>query len=138
MEKVLIHIEDLTVAYHEKPVLWDNDIDIMENSRTAIIGPNGAGKSTLLKAILDLQKKISGKVIIDGKSFKEIKKQVAYIPQVSSVNWDFPTTVIDVVLMGRYVHLGWIKRPTKEDRKLAEEALCKIGLYEFKDRQISD
>lgn len=138
MEKVLIHIEDLTVAYHDKPVLWDNDLDIIKNSRTAIIGPNGAGKSTLIKAILDIQKRISGKIYIEGKTFKEVKKDIAYIPQINSVNWDFPITVIDVVLMGRYVHLGWIKRPTKEDRILAEKALEKIGLLEFKERQISE
>ncbi|WP_036730569.1 metal ABC transporter ATP-binding protein [Peptoniphilus mikwangii] len=137
MEKIIIKVEDLTIAYHDKPVLWDNDIDIMENSRTAIIGPNGAGKSTLLKGILGLQKKLSGEVLIMGKPFKDVQKEIAYIPQASSVNWDFPTTVLDVVLMGRYVHLGWIKRPSKKDYEIAYKALETIGMSEFKDRQIS-
>ncbi|SHH50279.1 manganese/zinc/iron transport system ATP-binding protein [Anaerosphaera aminiphila DSM 21120] len=137
MDDIIIKVEDLSIAYDDKPVLWDNDIDIVKNSRTAIVGPNGAGKSTLIKGILGLKKKLSGKVSIMGKDIREVKKEIAYIPQSSSVNWDFPTTVIDVVLMGRYVHLGWIKRPAKSDLKLAEEALEKIGMLEFKDRQIS-
>lgn len=137
MEDVIVQVEDLTMAYHDKPVLWDNDVDIIRNSRTAIVGPNGAGKSTLLKGILGLEKTLSGEVYIMGQSLKKVKKQIAYIPQASSVNWDFPTTVLDVVLMGRYVHLGWIKRPTEDDRVIAEKALKKIGMYDFKDRQIS-
>lgn len=136
-EKIIIEVEDLTIAYHDKPVLWDNDIQIVENSRTAIIGPNGAGKSTLLKGILGLQKKLSGEIQIMGKTLEEVKKKIAYIPQAGSVNWDFPTTVFDVVLMGRYVHLGWIKRPGKKDYEIAEAALAKIGMLDLKDRQIS-
>lgn len=138
MDKVIIRVEDLTIAYHDKPVLWDNDVEIMENSITAIIGPNGAGKSTLIKGILGLKKSLSGKVEIMDKNFKEVQKEIAYIPQTSSVNWDFPTTVLDVVLMGRYVHLGWIKRPSKSDIDIALNALITIGMEEFKDRQISE
>ena len=138
MKDVIIKVEDMTIAYADKPVLWDNDIDIINNSITAIIGPNGAGKSTLIKGILNLQKKLSGSVTIMGKSFEEVKKKIAYIPQTASVNWDFPTTVLDVVLMGRYVHLGWLKRPTKEDYGLARKALKKIGMEDFEDRQISE
>lgn len=137
MENIIIKARDLTIAYHDKPVLWDNDIDIVENSRTAIIGPNGAGKSTLIKGILGLQKKLSGSIQIMDKPFKEVKKKIAYMPQTSSVNWDFPTTVMDVVLMGRYIHLGWIKRPGKGDRLIAQKALERIGMLEYKDRQIS-
>ncbi len=137
MAEYIVEVEDLTIAYHDKPVLWDNDVKIVKNSRTAIIGPNGAGKSTLLKGILGLQEKLSGEVRIMGKNFDEVQKKIAYIPQASSVNWDFPTTVMDVVLMGRYVHLGWIKRPRKKDVEIAEEALKRIGMYEFKERQIS-
>ncbi|MBP2025671.1 metal ABC transporter ATP-binding protein [Peptoniphilus stercorisuis] len=138
MKDVIVQVEDLTMAYHDKPVLWDNDVDIIKGSRTAIIGPNGAGKSTLLKGILGLKKTLSGSVLIMDKPLKEVKKEIAYIPQASSVNWDFPTTVMDVVLMGRYVHLGWIKRPRKEDYKKAEDALKTIDMYDFKDRQISE
>lgn len=138
MKDVIISVRDLTIAYNDKPVLWDNDIDFIKNSITAIVGPNGAGKSTLLKGILGLQKILSGKIEIMGSSIKEMKKEIAYIPQSSSVNWSFPTTVFDVVLMGRYANLGWIKRPGKKDRILAEEAIDKIGLKDFKNRQISE
>ncbi|MDO5725822.1 MAG: metal ABC transporter ATP-binding protein [Tissierellia bacterium] len=134
---IIVKVEDMTIAYHDKPVLWDNDVDIYENSITAIIGPNGAGKSTLIKGILGLQKTLSGEVSIMGKDFKSVQNQIAYIPQASSVNWDFPTTVLDVVLMGRYVHLGWIKRPRQKDKEIALKALETIGMSEFKDRQIS-
>ena len=138
MEDIIVKVEDLTVAYLDKPVLWDNDVNIIKGSRTAIVGPNGAGKSTLLKSILGLKKPLSGVVKIMGKNLKDVKKQIAYIPQAASVNWDFPTTVLDVVLMGRYVHLGWIKRPKREDYEIAKNSLEKIGMYEFKDRQISE
>ncbi|WP_243343808.1 metal ABC transporter ATP-binding protein [Anaerococcus sp. AGMB09787] len=137
MQKAIIKVEDLTMAYQDKPVLWDTDIEIEDNSITAIIGPNGAGKSTLLKGILGLKKKLAGKVEIMGQDLKEVKKDIAYIPQSSSVNWDFPTTVLDVVLMGRYVHLGWLRRPRKKDTDLALAALRKIEMEDFKDRQIS-
>ncbi len=137
MARVIIEVEDLTMAYQDKPVLWDNDVDIIENSRTAIIGPNGAGKSTFLKGILGLLPSLSGYVKFMGRPLKEVREKVAYIPQSKSVNWDFPTTALDVVLMGRYVHLGWIKRPTKIDYRIAEEALERMGMGEYRDRQIS-
>ncbi len=137
MEEVIIKVEDLTIAYHDKPVLWDNDVNIVKNSITAVIGPNGAGKSTLIKGILGLQKKLSGEILIMGEPFKRVQKKINYIPQASAVNWDFPTTVLDVVLMGRYVHLGWIKRPGKKDVEIAKKAIERIGLSDFKSRQIS-
>ena len=137
MEEVIVKVEDLTIAYHDKPVLRDNDINIIKNSVTAVIGPNGAGKSTLIKGILGLQKKLSGEILIMGEPLKKVQKKIAYIPQTSEANWDFPTTVMDVVLMGRYVHLGWFRHPKREDREKAEAALKRIGMYEFKDRQIS-
>lgn len=137
MEKVAVHVEDMTMAYREQPVLWDIDLDIAEASRTAIIGPNGAGKSTMMKGILNLMKPLSGKVEILGVPYHKVYRKIAYIPQTSSVNWDFPSTVEDVVLMGRYVHLGWIKRPSKEDRRLAKEALEKMEMLDYSDRQIS-
>ena len=122
MEEVIVKVEDLTIAYHDKPVLRDNDINIIKNSVTAVIG---------------LQKKLSGEILIMGEPLKKVQKKIAYIPQTSEVNWDFPTTVMDVVLMGRYVHLGWFRHPKREDREKAEAALKRIGMYEFKDRQIS-
>lgn len=110
MENVL-KIEDLTVAYDNKPVLWDIDLDIPKGQLICIIGPNGAGKSTLIKSILGLIKPISGTILFEEKySYKEIKKKISYVPQRGSVDWNFPTTVFDVVLMGRYGHIGWFKK----------------------------
>ena len=137
MNKEIIKVEDLTMAYHDKPVLWDVDISIPEGSRTAIIGPNGAGKSTLLKGILGLQKKLSGEITVFGEPVKRVIKKIAYIPQKGSVNWDFPTTVTDVVLMGRYGHLGWIRRPGRKDKDYAARAIDMMGLTAVKERQIS-
>lgn len=136
-KQTLIHMEDVTISYHEKPVLWDVDLSIPEGSRTAIIGPNGAGKSTLLKGILDLIQPISGEITLWGKSFHEVRKRIAYVPQTGSVNWDFPTTVLDVVTMGQYVHLGWFRRPKKSHRQKAMEALAEMGMNDFAHRQIS-
>ena len=134
----VIHIEDLTMAYRETPVLWDIDLDVPEHVRCAIVGPNGAGKSTLLKGILGLVKPVSGAVQLWGKPLSAVHKQIAYVPQRGSVHWDFPTTVFDVVLMGRYAHLGLVRRPGKEDRALAMEALDKMKMADFADRQISE
>ena len=106
--------------------------------RCAIAGPNGAGKSTLLKGILGLLKPVSGAVLLWGKPLSAVHKQIAYVPQRGSVHWDFPTTVFDVVLMGRYAHLGLVHRPGKEDRALAMEALDKMKMADFADRQISE
>lgn len=134
----VIHVEDLTMAYRETPVLWDIDLDVPECVRCAIVGPNGAGKSTLLKGILGLLKPVSGAVLLWGKPLSAVHKQIAYVPQRGSVHWDFPTTVFDVVLMGRYAHLGLVHRPGKEDRALAMEALDKMKMADFADRQISE
>ena len=134
----VIHVEDLTMAYRETPVLWDIDLDVPEHVRCAIVGPNGAGKSTLLKGILGLLKPVSGAVQLWGKPLSAVQKQIAYVPQRGSVHWDFPTTVFDVVLMGRYAHLGLIRRPGKEDRALAMDALDKMKMADFAGRQISE
>ena len=134
----VIHVEDLTMAYRETPVLWDIDLDIPAHVRCAIVGPNGAGKSTLLKGILGLLKPVSGEVRLWGKPLSAVHKEIAYVPQRGPVHWDFPTTVFDVVLMGRYAHLGLVRRPGKEDRLLAMDALEKMKMADFADRQISE
>ncbi len=133
----IIEVEDMTVAYQTKPVLWDIDIDIPKSVLMAIVGPNGAGKSTLIKAMLDLIKPVSGNVLFNGSSYKEQRRHIGYVPQSGSVDWDFPANVLDVVLMGRYGILGWIKRPKAEDRAKAMEALEKVGMDGFANRQIS-
>jgi len=133
-----IKIFDLTVSYDLKPVLWDIDLEIPLGALVAIVGPNGAGKSTLIQAILGLVKKVSGEVSFLDQPYKNVQKRIAYVPQRGSVDWDFPTTVFDVVLMGRYGHVGWIKRPSKKDKDKTIEALKKVNMLEFKDRQISE
>jgi len=133
----IIEVEDMTVAYQVVPVLWDVDLKIPKGILMAIVGPNGAGKSTLIKAMLNLIKPISGKVTFNGRSYKEERKNIGYVPQSGSVDWDFPTDVLDVVLMGRYGSLGWVKRPTKKDKEKAVEALEKVGMKDFINRQIS-
>lgn len=133
----IIEVEDMTVAYQTKPVLWDVDLDIPKSVLMAIVGPNGAGKSTLIKAMLDLIKPVSGNVLFNGGSYKSQRQHIGYVPQSESVDWDFPANVLDVVLMGRYGELGWLKRPSAEDKKKAIEALEKVGMKEFANRQIS-
>ena len=132
-----IQIDDLTVAYDYKPVLWDIDLVIPEGVLMAIVGRNGAGKSTLIKSILGLLKPIAGSVRVFGRPYSEQVSQVAYVPQKGSVDWDFPTTALDVVMMGTYGSLGWIKRPGQREKKRALEALEKVGMLEFRSRQIS-
>lgn len=132
-----IAVEDLTVAYREAPVLWDVDMEAPEGTLMAIVGPNGAGKSTLIKAILGLVQPAAGQVRIYGKPYKEQRHRVAYVPQRGSVDWDFPTNALDVVMMGRYGHLGWIRRPGAHEREQAHNALQKVGMEAFASRQIS-
>ena len=136
-KKIAIAVDDLTVAYNYKPVLWDVDLKVPEGVLMAIVGPNGAGKSTLIKSILGIIKPLAGTVSVYGKPYKKQRSLVAYVPQKGSVDWDFPTTALDVVLMGTYGSLGWIKRPGKLQKKMALEALEKVGMLPFKNRQIS-
>lgn len=134
-----LKIEDLTMMYQEKPVIWDISIDIPNGTRTAIIGPNGAGKSTLLKGILNIVKPVSGVITLEGKKInKKTRKKIAYVPQVNEVNWDFPTTVYDVVMMGRYVHHKLLSRITSQDKQIVNEALEIMGMTEYKNRHISE
>lgn len=138
MNRAIVEIEDFSIAYLEKPVVFDVDLNFVENSVTAIIGPNGAGKSTLIKGILGLIKPLSGEVKVFGGKIENSLKRIAYIPQTETVNWDFPVTVKDVVLMGRYVHTGLFKRPSESDKRKALEAIEEMGIMEFCDRQISE
>jgi len=137
MEEVIVKVEDLTIAYHDKPVLKDCDIDIMAGSVTAVIGPNGAGKSTLIKGILGLQNKLAGEILIMGEPIKKVQKKIAYIPQTSEVNWDFPITVEEVVEMASYKKRGWFLPIRNEDREKRDKALEEMGLTELRKRQIS-
>lgn len=135
-----IELQDVSVSYPGKEALTEVGLTIPQASRTAVLGPNGAGKSTLFKAILGLEKMASGQVKIFGQSqdlAKVIQKRVAYIPQASQVNWNFPATVFDMVLMGRYPHINnWLKKPGPLDREIAQSALEKLGLADLSKRQI--
>ena len=132
-----VHVEDLTVSYQSSPVLWDIDFDIPPGVMAAIVGPNGAGKSTLIKSILGLIKPTAGHVTIHGRPYAQQRRKVGYVPQRSSVDWDFPTTALDVVTMGLYGQLGWLRRPGRKEREKALAALARVGMEDFADRQIS-
>jgi manganese/zinc/iron transport system ATP- binding protein len=134
----VVKIEDLTVAYGEHPVLWDIDLEVPPGVLMAIVGPNGAGKSTLIKTVLGLIKPAAGFVTILGKPYSQMKKKVGYVPQRTSVDWDFPTNALDVTLMGTYGRLGWIKRPGPKEKQQALEALEKVGMSDFSGRQINN
>ncbi|GAL86812.1 manganese ABC transporter ATP-binding protein [Sporocytophaga myxococcoides] len=133
----ILEVHDLTVAYHRKPVLWGVDLTLPAGSLTGIIGPNGAGKSTLIKAIMGLIPLSSGFVRLFGKELDEVRQKVSYVPQRESVDWDFPASALDVVLMGRYSQIGLFNRPRKADKEVAMECLRKVGLENFANRQIS-
>jgi manganese/zinc/iron transport system ATP- binding protein len=132
-----IEVTDLTVAYGERPVLWDVDLTVPHGVLMAVVGPNGAGKTTLVKAMLGLVRPAAGRVLIHGRPYAEQRRVVAYVPQRGSVDWDFPTSVLDVVMMGRYGALGWLRRPGRRERELASDALGKVGMEELAARQIS-
>lgn len=133
---LVLDVHDVTVAYHRKPVLWDVDVEVQGPSLVGIVGPNGAGKSTLLKAILGLVPLASGHVRVLGKPVGKQRRHLGYVPQRESVDWDFPVSVLDVVLMGTYGRLGWFRRPGAAERKLAQACLERVGMGEYADRQI--
>lgn len=132
-----IEVRDLTVAYKEKPVLWDLDLEVPVGLLMAIVGPNGAGKSTLIKSILGLVKISAGEILAFGRPFASNRNLVGYVPQRTAVDWDFPVTVVDVVIMGSYRSLGWFRRPGRKEHAAAMIALEKVGMVEFAHRQIS-
>jgi manganese/zinc/iron transport system ATP- binding protein len=132
----LLDIHDVTVAYHRRPVLWDVDLSIEGPQLAAIVGPNGAGKSTLIKAALGLVPMASGRVEIFGQPVGKVRRRIGYVPQRESVDWDFPVSVLDVVLMGTYGQLGWIRRPGKAQRDWARQCLDEVGLANYERQQI--
>jgi manganese/zinc/iron transport system ATP- binding protein len=131
-----LSINDLTVAYQDKPVLWDIDLQVPSGVLAAIVGPNGAGKSTLIKATLGLLPAAAGTISMFGKPYKDQRLLVGYVPQRSSVDWDFPTDALDVVMMGTYGQLGWIRRPGRAERDWARQCLDKVGLLNYERQQI--
>ncbi len=135
--ELAIEVHDLSVAYRDQPVLWDVDMQVRRGCLSALVGPNGAGKSTLLKSLMGLIKPAAGTIRLLGSSLDEVRRRISYVPQRGNVDWTFPVTVRDVVLMGRYPHLGWFSRPAARDRRLAMEALDRVGMSAYADRQIS-
>lgn len=130
-------VDDLTVAYQRKPVIWDVRFAIPPGALVGVIGPNGAGKSTLLKAILELVPKSSGRVRVFGQSYRQNRGRVGYVPQRESVDWDFPVSALDVVTMGLYGQIGWLRPVRARHRRIALEALHRVGISELAQRQIS-
>lgn len=130
-------VRDLTVVYREKPVLWDIDWEVPAGQLCAIVGPNGAGKSTLLKAVLGLVPRASGQVWLFGQSLAEARARIGYVPQRGTVDWDFPASVLDVVMMGLYGKLGWFRRPGRPEREAALRCLEQVSMQAFAHRQIS-
>ncbi|MEM6454985.1 MAG: metal ABC transporter ATP-binding protein [Acidobacteriota bacterium] len=132
-----IEVHDLTVAYGTQPVLWDLDLCLPSGKLIAVVGPNGAGKSTLLKAILGLVEPITGWVKIHDRPAAARRAWVGYVPQRESVDWDFPTRAIDVVTMGLYGRLGWLRRPGRAEHQTARDCLERLGIGDLAERQIS-
>lgn len=133
----ILQVHHLTVNYGKTPVLWDVSLSVPSGKIVGIIGPNGAGKSTFIKTALGLLQPISGKVEFFGKPLSEVRQRVAYVPQRESVDWDFPVTVQDLVLMGRYGRLGLFRWPRSADRAAAMRVLDQVGMASYADRQIS-
>ena len=131
-----IEIKNLSVTYRTEPALWNVDLNFPEGKLIAIVGPNGAGKSTLIKAVMGLVPITAGKVSVYGKPYSKQRSKIAYVPQRGSVDWDFPTDALDVVEMGLYGKLGWLRRPNSQTREKARECLVKVGLEDYADRQI--
>ncbi|MFO8231219.1 MAG: metal ABC transporter ATP-binding protein [Longimonas sp.] len=137
MTDAALDIQGCTVAYHDTPVLWDVSLNVPHGTVTGVLGPNGAGKTTLLKAVLGLVHVASGRVQVFGDTYAAQQHRVGYVPQRGSVDWDFPTNALDVVLMGLYGQLGWFRRPGAREKEQAREALHDVGMLDYADRQIS-
>jgi len=131
-----IEVENLTVSYGAVPALLDVSVTIPAGTLVGVIGPNGSGKSTLIKAILGFVRPDFGSVKIFGEPADRAKGHVAYVPQRGSVDWDFPVTVREVALMGRYGHRRWWQELTADDRRIADEALDMVRMTPYRDRQI--
>ncbi len=136
-ENQVVDVHNLTVSYDNKPVLWNIDLTLPKGALVGIIGPNGAGKSTLIKAMMGIVPVDSGYVKIFGEALNVVRQKIAYVPQRESVDWDFPASVYDIVMMGRYGKMGLFKRPRKADADVVMDCLRKVGLVALKDRQIA-
>lgn len=138
VENPILEIHDLTVSYDQNPVLWNVDLSLPVGKLVGILGPNGAGKSTLIKAIMGLITPTSGYVKVFDKPLNDVRARISYVPQRESVDWNFPASVLDVVMMGTYGKLGLFRRPGKKEKELALKSLEQVGMSGFVGRQISE
>lgn len=136
-KETALQVHQLSVNYDKTPVLWDICLNVPSGKLVGIIGPNGAGKSTFIKTVLGLITPLSGKIEFFGQSLKQMRLNIAYVPQRETVDWDFPITVRDLVLMGRYGRLGLFHWPRKADWIAADHYLEMVGMSQYKERQIS-
>jgi manganese/iron transport system ATP-binding protein len=136
-----IEVSNVTVAYpNGHTALRDAAFQLSSGTIAALVGVNGSGKSTLFKAIMGFVKPVSGSIRLAGSTVQESRKQklVAYVPQTEEVDWTFPVSVWDVVMMGRYGHMNFLRIANAEDKRMVNESLARVGMTEFKDRQIGE
>ncbi|MFC7680286.1 metal ABC transporter ATP-binding protein [Paenibacillus sp. GCM10028914] len=133
----VLSVQGLSASYRKNKVLSEVTFDVQPGSLTSIVGPNGAGKSTLLKVMLELHPKLSGTVSFFGSTLGKMKTRVGYVPQRGSVDWDFPTNALDVVMMGLYGQVGWLKLPKRRHKEKALASLEQMGMADYAQRQIS-
>lgn len=134
--EAVLKVQNIAVAYQEKTVLQHITLNVKAGTMTAIVGPNGAGKSSFIKAILGLIPNVTGDILFFGRHYKEVFKRIGYVPQRANIDWDFPISAIEVVLMGFQKHMKWYERYSKLHRKLALEALAKVGMESYAQRHI--
>lgn len=137
VKEIVLNVQDVSASYRKTIVLHDIHFEVARGTLTGIVGPNGAGKSTLIKTLLEMHPRLTGSVEFFNAPFKKVKKNIGYVPQRGSVDWDFPTNALDVVMMGLYGQIGWLKRPSHGHKMKAYEALEKMGMADYADRQIS-
>ena len=136
VEQPIIEIHDLTVSYHRKPVLWDIDLSFPSGKLIGIVGPNGAGKSTLFKTMMGIIPSDSGYVKFFDQKLSKVRKRLSYVPQRMAIDWNFPATVYEIVMMGRYAHMNFLKRPSPLDKQIVQEALAQVEMTHLAHRQI--
>ncbi|KGX90709.1 manganese transporter [Pontibacillus halophilus JSM 076056 = DSM 19796] len=138
MKHSAISIRDLHVSYYGTEAVKNVSLSVNPGNLVGIIGPNGAGKSTFIKALLNLIPKDKGEVKVLGKTVKEVRTKIAYVPQRNDIDWDFPITVLDTVLLGTYPSLKLFRRPGKAEKEWAYECLKRVGMEEYSKRQIGE
>lgn len=131
-----LEIENVSIGYGEKIVMHNLSFQVPHGARVAVVGPNGAGKSTLFKALVGILPLQSGRILIHGESLGTHKDCVAYVPQREDVDWRFPVTVDDVVMMGRFDQMGWFSRPSKGDKQIVRKSLEQMGIADLADHSI--